>query len=166
MGQDLFRWLKEQHLKRKTRLCNARPMIDKLVQVAANPDPNHRKATKLAVLQSFQLSGKAFLERAYFDGTLTEMEFVDILDKYELDISEMGVILACVYGRIDEQLPPKKKFVLVTAVGSPIDLARVFIKKRFGVSVITMKEMMETKEYKKFMKERKEKSNIIPHTKV
>ena len=153
MVGDLFHWLKEQELKRKTRMHGAADLLEMAAHKSGMPDLE-KEEFKKRVEHAFESSGYVFLERAYFDKTLTKMEFVDIMDKYNLDTKDIGVILACKYAAIDQSIDKKKeRVVILTTPGSTIDQARKFIYKKFKIRVQTTTEMMATKSFQKFKKE-------------
>jgi hypothetical protein len=153
---DIFKWVRGQELKRKTRTHSAAELI-RMTQVKIDTPLAEREEFRKRIEAAFESSGRVYLERAFFDRTLTEMEFVDIMDKHNLDVKDIGVVLAARYAALDQGTPKKERVLILTTPGSTIDQARKFILKKFKVKVVTTTEMMKSRSFQKFKKEQEAK---------
>jgi hypothetical protein len=87
--------------------------------------------------------GNMALDRAFTDGTMTELEWLKMQKEQNLTVECMGDVLTYYYHKkIMQKQNPNEQLIMLTAKGSPIDINRVFLKNRFGLEVTTAEEFM------------------------
>jgi len=132
---------RSEDLKRKTNPVDASKLIEKLL--LAKNLPQHQKNLLIDDMErAFEEAGNLSLLRAFEEGILTENEWLDMRDNKGFEIKDMGTVLGAFFAK-QIQKDKSDDCVIVTQPETNIYKEREFIRKRFGIKMITPEEGIE-----------------------
>lgn len=140
---DSYKKRKIEEIKRKTKPVDAMPLIKFITENSGSMTDDEKKTFMDVVEKSFDSVGKMLIDRALTEGVMTEKEYVEISEKYNLSCGDFGVFLQGYFNRKDGIINEKDKIVVVAVKSSSLYKCREFIFKRFAVVVLSCEECIE-----------------------
>lgn len=151
------------NIKRLTKPVDALPLIKLMTDKREKMSDKDRKELLKVLIKGFKSSGEMLLKRCFLENIITEEEWKEMKDKYNLTEADMSPVLQGYFNRKDKVTKKEDKIVIVTMENTSIFKNRDVLKKKFDVMIVSAEEGIEIlkkehpKEWKKFMKEREEK---------
>lgn len=130
-------------IKEKTKPVSGLELMKYLYNEAPKMNDKERKELQDSIEKGFYESGRLLLDRAFTDGTLTEEEYLDMKNKFGLDITELSPILLAYYDDKDGYAKKGDKIVLMTVKHSPIYKNKEFLMKRFNITICCVEECID-----------------------
>ena len=134
---------KLDELKRKTRPVDALPLIKYMLDNRESMGVEERKNFIDGLKEGFEKASMVLLDRCFTEGLMTEIEYLDIKERYHLEDTDFCTVLQAYFSIVDGFVKDSDKCYLATVDTSNIYKCKEFIFQRFGVDVRSVQECIE-----------------------
>jgi hypothetical protein len=129
-------------LKEGMRPVDATELIRFLMENSEKLSPEDKKIMRQQLEEAFMETGKKFLERALAEDVLSKPEWKALKEKGFTE-SDMRAVLQAIFNKKDGYVKGDDEIKVLTMDYSPMYKNKAYIEKRFKVSVVTIKDIVE-----------------------